>query len=264
MGFEISKFLWDLADPTHVAFLALCGGAVLLWTGWARVGKILISGTMVLLFGFAVVPAGQWLNVTLENRFPVPHPMPVDVDGIIVLGGTLDQFISKRRGQVTLGGAATRLLAIADLVMLYPRARVVFSGGSGTVGRPDVKEADYAREVFASMGLDTSRFEFEDQARNTFENAILGKEVAKPQPGEAWLLVTSARHMPRAVGTFRKAGWPVIPFPVDFRTEGPYELLPRLNFRGFDEFAAALKEWVGLAAYRMMDRTDQFLPGQSR
>lgn len=96
----------------------------------------------------------------------------------------------------------------------------MFSGGSGVLGHQEPKEAHYVAPVFARLGLDPTRIVFEDRSRNTAENAQLSKKKMNPTAGENWLLVTSAFHMPRAVGSFRKVGWPVIPYPVDYNTTG--------------------------------------------
>lgn len=70
----------------------------------------------------------------------------------------------------------------------------------------------------SDMGLDQNRITYEPEARNTFENAALTYRKLQPGPNEVWLLVTSAQHMPRAVGVFRKIGWALIPYPVDYQT----------------------------------------------
>ena len=57
----------------------------------------------------------------------------------------------------------------------------------------------------------------ERRSRNTQENAEFSKALVAPKEGERWLLVTSAFHMPRSVGLFRKAGFAVEPYPVDWR-----------------------------------------------
>ena len=81
-------------------------------------------------------------------------------------------------------------------------------------------EAAATRGCSSRDGLDARRILVETRSRNTYENAVYSKELAQPQPGQIWLLVTSANHMPRAVGCFRAVGFDVIPYPVDYDT-GP-------------------------------------------
>ncbi len=114
----------------------------------------------------------------------------------------------------------------------------------------------------SDIGIDRDRISFEPDARNTFENATLSYRNLQPDPNEVWLLVTSAQPMPRAVGVFRKIGWALIPYPVDYQT-ADVELLgdwPDVA-ANLDNIGVALKEWIGLIAYYAMDRTDELFPG---
>ena len=73
-------------------------------------------------------------------------------------------------------------------------------------------------------------------------------------PAQAWLLLTSASHMPRALATFRKAGWNVTPYPVDFRagTHTPWTQYSLAE--GAKKWHLALHELAGLLAYRLAGR----------
>jgi uncharacterized SAM-binding protein YcdF (DUF218 family) len=106
----------------------------------------------------------------------------------------------------------------------------------------------------------------ERQSRNTQENAGLSKTLAAPKPGERWLLVTSAFHMPRSVGVFRKAGFAVEPYPVDWRTGGRGDLFSftARAIEGLSRVETGVREWMGLAAYWISGKTTEFLPGPER
>ena len=124
--------------------------------------------------------------------------------GIVCLGGALDTVVSPERGEVALNEAAERMTAVAELARRYPQARIVFTGGSGRlVYGGTTTEAELAARLFASFGIAKERITLEDKSRDTLENARFTKELVNPKPGERWLLVTSAHHMPRSVGLFR-------------------------------------------------------------
>jgi uncharacterized SAM-binding protein YcdF (DUF218 family) len=178
-----------------------------------------------------------------------------------VLGGTVNQFVSAYRGQPALTDGAERLTEAVGLARRFPDARVVFSGGSGIVARQDLKEAEVARTFFAQMGVDPARLTFESQSRNTYENAVFTRDQVGPKPGERWLLVTSATHMPRAMGCFRAAGWTVEAYPVDFSTAGMGNLGPSFDMTGgLESLSAALREYMALAVYRVLGRTKSLFP----
>ena len=101
----------------------------------------------------------------------------------------------------------------AALARRYPNAKVLFTGGSVEILREPTVEADAAGMVLRDLGVGGDRLLLERKARNTAENAVLAKQLADPKPGERWLLVTSAWHMPRAMGLFRKVGFDVEPWP---------------------------------------------------
>ena len=260
--FVFSKVFLFLTDLGFIVPVLLCLGALLLWTRWRRAGRWMVSATMVVVVALSVFPVGQWLIAVLENRFPVVHELPKPITGIVMLGGTIDQFMTAARGQPSLSDGAERLTEFVALARRHPDARLVFSGGSGSPTRQDLKEADAARLFFRQMGLDVSRILFERQSRNTFENATLSHALARPRAGERWVLITSAKHMPRAIGAFRKAGWSPIPYPVDFQTLGPPRFMPRirLSLSGLGKFSTALREWMALAVYRLLDRTAVLFP----
>ena len=260
--FVLSKVFIFLTDLGFLVPVLLCLGTLLLWTRWRRAGRWIVSATMLVVVALSVFPVGHWLIAVLENRFPVVHELPKPLTGIVTLGGIISQFMTAARGQPSLTDGAERLTEFVALARRHPNARLVFSSGSGSLIRQDLKEADAARLFFRQMGLDVSRILFERQSRNTFENATLTHALARPRAGERWVLITSAMHMPRAIGAFRKAGWSPIPYPVDFQTLGPPRFTPQiqLGLRELGRFSTALREWTALAVYRLLNRTEAFFP----
>jgi uncharacterized SAM-binding protein YcdF (DUF218 family) len=124
-------------------------------------------------------------------------------------------------------------------------------------------EAEFALRLLESLGVPNGRVVAEDKSRNTVENARFSRELAQPKPGERWLLVTSAYHLPRAIGIFRKAGFPVEAYPVDWRTRGTGDVLrpfPTLG-EGLRRTDTAMREWVGLLAYWIGGQSSELFPG---
>jgi len=261
MFFILSKVLWILADPGNLLLILLVIGTVLLWSPWRRAGRRLVSVTALVLLALAVFPVGANVFQSLENRFPPPTQLPDHVGGIVVLGGMIDQTVSVARGQPSINGAAERLTEFAVLARRYPDAKLIFSGGSGKLMAQDLKEADAVKPFLEALGMDMSRIVFEDESRNTHENAVYSKQLAQPVDGEAWILITSAFHMPRSVGCFREAGWSVIPYPVDYNTTGTDEIAPTFALiQGLSGASVAIKEWLGLMFYYLTGRTNALYP----
>lgn len=258
------EILYSLARPDNLLLILLGLGAGLIFTRWRRLGSRLVLGVTVCLAAIAVLPVGAWLLIPLENRFAPLRELPDQVDGIIMLGGGLHHDLTVARRQLTLQSPGERLVALLRLARRFPQARIVMAEGRGSLGSAQFEQILPARQFWADMGIDPGRVRYEDQARNTYENAVLTKTLAGYAPGQRWLLITSAWHMPRAVGAFRRAGWPVIPCPVDFRTDGHYGMKIRLDLKwGLETFCLAVREWAALAVYRILDRSDAWFPGPS-
>jgi uncharacterized SAM-binding protein YcdF (DUF218 family) len=260
MSFVAGKLAWILLKPSNLLALILALGLVLRILGRRRTGRVLISGALAAFLAAAVLPLGAWLTSPLENRFPAPA-LPVRVDGIIVLGGAIEPGLSADRSAISLNGNAERLVAFAALARRYPEAKLVFTGGSGNLMQPDQREGDWLGPFLDSAGIARERVTVERDSRNTDDNARMSRAIVKPQAGEAWVLVTSARHMPRSVGIFRKQGWAVIPYPADYRTMREVGWSVGFNVAGgLAALDAAAYEWFGLAYYRLSGRIDDWFP----
>jgi uncharacterized SAM-binding protein YcdF (DUF218 family) len=261
--FVLSKTLGIMLLPTNFLIGAGLVGAILLATRFARLGRILVVASVVLLAVCGFSPLGNWLLYPLEQRFPPWDAARGTPDGIIVLGASIDADISAARGIAVVRSAPDRIIAAAALAHRYPNARIVFSGGSANLLANDAREADYAGAIFESLGIAKSRLIMERRSRNTQENAEFSKALVAPKDGERWLLVTSAFHMPRSIGLFRKAGFAVEPYPVDWRVGGREDFFSfaDIGVDGLSRMDVAVREWIGLVAYRLSGKIDELLPG---
>ena len=263
MFFYASKLLWLVTAPGNFLMLLLALGLLLGWTRFARRGRWLAGLAALGLLTGSFSPAGALLMRPLEERFPQARADLAPPAGIIVLGGGIDEALTFERNSIALTEAGARMSDAAALARRFPGARLVFAGGTAAFFGSRISESDAARRMWTELGLAPERMEFDDKSRNTAENAELVKQVAQPTPGEVWLLVTSAYHMPRSVGIFRKTGFDVVPFPVDYHTRPwPKTLRPRVqaseNLLMLDR---AVREWMGLVAYWLAGRTQALFPG---
>ena len=255
----ISKIAWALIAPETLLLFLLILSAGLLWTRYNKQGRVLISSTVFIFTLVSVLPFSSWILRPLEDRFPIPKELPNRVDGIIVLAGAENISVTAARGQPSFHDGAERLTTFVWLAHIYPDAVLLFSGGSGSLTEQKHRPADTARKIFNQSGLDPERVRFELNSKNTAENALKSYELIQPSPGQHWVLVTSAYHMPRSVGLFRKAGWNVIPYPVDFQTTKSFSL--KFDLREIGRFSQGIREWLGLIVYRATGDTLTFFPG---
>ena len=263
MFFVASKIFWMVASPITLLLAAAALGALLCFGRHARFGRGLALAAVLILFAAAVPPMGELMIAPLENRFPQP---PADLgapDGIIVLGGAIDDAASRARGQTVFDESGARVTEAVRLARRYPKARVIYTGGSASITPSVSTEALEAKNLMRDLGVAPDRVMIEEKSRNTAENARFTAAILHPEPQQRWLLVTSAWHMPRSMGAFEKAGFGVVAYPVGFYTLGKgrglrLDLDPARNLRVFE---LAAHEWVGLAAYWATGRIDRLFPG---
>jgi uncharacterized SAM-binding protein YcdF (DUF218 family) len=261
MYFILSKTVVFLLLPSNVLFAIGFVGLLLLATRWRRAGKRLVLASFVLLGLAGFLPIGGILNHVLESRFPPWQPARGTPDGIVVLGGAIAPALSRIYGTPQLNGSTERVTVIPLLVRSFPNARIVFSGGDASLLANQGREADYLYPLLDTFGVPRGRVTLESDARNTYENAVFTKRLLKPKPGERWLLVTSAAHMPRAIGCFRRVGFPVEAYPVDWHSRPQLSLRPSLQLSGgLQALDGAVHEWTGLLVYWLTDRSSAFFP----
>lgn len=262
MFFILSKTAALLLLPSNLLILLGLVGLALMLTRFRRAGRRLSVASLVLLAVAGFSPLGSLLLHQLESRFPPWDPSRGAPDGIIVLGGEISPRLSRDYGDTIFVRDADRLIAMAKLVRAYPSAHIVYSGGDANLSGEKLPETEFLMPLFDGIGIPRMRVILESRSRNTAENATFTKELVQPRPGERWLLVTSAWHMPRAVGCFRQAGFNVEAYPVGWRTRRQLHFAPAdLLSRGLDRLDLAAHEWTGLLSYWMTGRIGELLPG---
>lgn len=265
MFYYASKIGWFVATPSNALPILVLLGLLVALTRWRRLGLgMAMLGVAGLLVG-GLSPIANAVMLPLEQRFPAFGDDDGPVHGIVVLGGAVEADETARRGQMVANDAGERVMNALTLARRYPEARLVISGGGGTVFGEGIAEAPHIAAYFRDAGLDPERMVIEDRSRTTDENAIFSRDLVQPKSGERWLLVTSAWHMPRAVGVFRKNGFEVTAYPVDFRTSGPADLVKPFAFvsEGLRRLDVGTREWAGLLGYWASGRMSELFPSPS-
>lgn len=262
MYFYLSKVAGFVLVPSNAIGLLGGLGLLLLLSRRRRAATWAFATSALLLVVCGFSPLGNLLMLSLTERFPPWHAAVGAPDGIIVLGGAIDPEGTSIRGTLETDGSAERIFAMLELARRYPKARIVFTGGSGNVTGSRLDEAQFAGRLLEEYGLARDRVLLEMESRTTEENAVLTRRLVTPIAGERWLLVTSAFHMPRSVGLFRAAGFEVEPYPVDYRTLGwSFAAMPprKLAF-GLALTDVAIHEWIGMIVSRVTGRSKELFP----
>jgi uncharacterized SAM-binding protein YcdF (DUF218 family) len=259
--FFTSKLGWLLFQPVNFCLLLAFAGLVA-QSVWPRTGRVVALAGVAALMVMNFSSVGKIILRPLEMRFPLPAAdMPAPY-GIIVLGGAIDDDLTRKHGEVDLLEGASRLTEAALLARRFPQAKIFYTGGSAVALGGESHEAEEARDLLVGLGVARERIDIETKSRNTDENARFSAAILKPQTGQVWLLVTSAFHMPRSMGLFRKAGFDVVAYPVDYRTYGDGRDYRAELFRvnELSLFDLATHEWAGLTAYYFAGKIDHWFP----
>jgi len=261
MFFPLSKTLGILAIPSNLLVIIGAAGIALLPTRFRTTGCRLLVASVLVTVAVRLLPIGAALTLPLEMRFAPWTPVQGAPTGMIVLGGAINPQVSAAHGQISLDASAERLTSAVALAREYPNARIVFSGGNAQLigGRA---EGGFALRFLEQLGVPRDRVTIEEKSRNTAENAIYCRRLIAPKQGERWLLITTAMHMPRAVGAFRQVGFSVEPYPVDYQLTG-WRALWALGSGSMGMTDAAVHEWLGLVAYRLTGRAATLFPSPS-
>ncbi|MBB4955041.1 uncharacterized SAM-binding protein YcdF (DUF218 family) [Agrobacterium vitis] len=258
--FILSKLFWLVAQPLSLAFLfGLIGlaGAVL---GLRRTATLTAGLGLLILFVTLYTSAGTVALQALEARFPRAAKEPEVVSCTIVLGGAFSNPVNTARGGFEMGEAGDRFVEALRLARNHPEAKILVSGGDGSLSGTYEGDAVTAERFFAAFGIGAERLIRDTSSRNTAENVINTESLLAQANLNDCLLITSAFHMPRAIGLMRKAGIVVTPWPTDYRTNGLTTLAfdftqPTLNAQ---KTATALREWIGLTVYFLDHRTEKW------
>ena len=254
--FIASKLLAFMTQPLAwvLALLLMALVGLFLRRHWGR-HLVLLACLTLGMQGWEPLPDA--LLRQLENQYPGPDPKNTlpSYAGMVVLGGALEPaFVWDGRTQPALNDAAERMTAPLALMQQHPKWKLLFTGGEGDWWAEGLSEAARAQLFFASVGVAPNRLLFESKSRTTYENAVLSAALPSVNPTLPWMLVTSASHMPRAMATFRQAGWNVTAYPVDYRT-GAHTPWGRYSLaRGAQKWHLVLHELAGLLAYRLAGR----------
>jgi uncharacterized SAM-binding protein YcdF (DUF218 family) len=261
--FIFAKVLWFLLQPSSLIAGLFLAGTILVGGRWYKAGRRLLMAGIALLLVCGLSPLGDLLIMPLENRFPRPDLTRSTVAGIIILGGAEDNRTDPPRELSGLNEAGERYTEAVALSRRFPKAKVVFAGGSGALLKEEVPEAISAARLLEALGIAKDRIVLESKSRDTYENAQFTKAMVGPKPGERWLLITSGWHMPRAMGCFARAGFVVDAWPVDYRTAGYFDPTRFHNSisEGLRRLDLVMREYVGLTMYFLAGRTSALLPG---
>jgi uncharacterized SAM-binding protein YcdF (DUF218 family) len=261
--YYLSKIFWTLSSPGGLISLATLTALIAKSFNKTKLFNRIVTILFVFILTLTFIPAGNLMMHKLETQFPTNPELPEKLDGIIVLGGALNPVLTQNWNQLETNHYSERLIYFAWLARSYPEASLIFTGGNASFDRSKPTESNALSKFLDLYAIEPNRVHFEDQSRSTYENALFSsKLILEHKLAGKWLLITSAFHMPRAIGVFCMHGVETIPYPVDHQTNTGRLLLEfQYDFLGnLQTLTQAAHEWLGLFAYFITSKTSQIVP----
>lgn len=254
-----SKAVWLLIRPETLLVALYVVALVFLRLGRTVAGSRSLAVALTITIAIGVFPVGNFLLNPLERAYSA-QPVVTQPAGILVLGGAEDQAPDYAGKVAMVNHAGDRLIATMHLARQYPKAVVLYTGGKVALMPAAEGAFELGPDILRQLGLSEDRMIVEGRSRTTAENAALSRAMA-PNAEGPWILVTSAFHMPRALGTFCAAGWRnLVPYPTDYRGGKIRDQIGWNLAENLTDLNIGVKEWVGLLAYRITGRTVAFFP----
>jgi uncharacterized SAM-binding protein YcdF (DUF218 family) len=212
-------------------------------------GRALLTAGIALLYLLSLSLIGDRLIRPLEAAFPPFHDSGVKVNAVVVLSGGVND-LSWVPAAPAPSYASLERLAAGIQIARTGRLPLVITGGSGLITRGGPKEADAMADAAVKLGFPRRDIVIENRSRNTWESA---QQVGALLPGQTIVLVTSAFHMKRSAGMFRKQGFTVLPAPAGYKSQTrPFSITYLIPGAGALETSTiALSEYLSLAWYGM-------------
>ena len=233
--------------PVPACLLLAVLGLIFLWfTRRQKTGKLLLTISTIFLGLLSYGAVSDMLARPLEQEYAplTDYPSLKNIKWIVVLSGGSGVDSSLPMSTYLSDASLARLTEGVFLHNRLPETKLILTGRSGFEGITPVAEvmADTARE----WGVDSEDIVVEKEATDTKDHPIYVKELVGSGP---FILVTSASHMPRAMGLFRKHGMEPIPAPTDYMVKEREALTPGVFFPdadSLDKAERAIHEYLGI------------------
>lgn len=234
-----------LLPPLDLILLGFAGFALLRRRPALARALIFISLAFLTILSMPVV--GDRLLAQLEP-YPALNPAHLpQADAIVILGaGTY--FDAPEYGGDTVDAMALERLRYGARLARLTGLPILVSGGTPTGGKAQAAMMQAVLEQDFHVPVRWA----ENHSNTTWENARDSYKLLANTKVRRILLVTHAWHLPRAVYSFEKAGFQVIPAGTDFSLTSKIRVMDFIPHpRGLLASYYAMHEAIGLIWYRL-------------
>ena len=234
-----------LVNPFFISIFLLGIGIYLLWVrNYWRFGRLLVTLSLGIMLLISTGWLPKLLTYQLESQYPVITKTDPNVKWIVVLAGGRYEYRGFPPNDLLTSASISRLVEGIRLSKLLPQAKIVLSGGGND---PNESEAQELANLAMLLGISEQKIVLENQSKNTEEQA---HRIAPIVKDNAFYLVTSAIHMPRAITLFQQLNLNPIAAPTEFTYSRNNKRLDRdiiPNTYNMKAFTIVMHELLGIA-----------------
>ena len=262
MSFYVAKIFWLIINPFNILIILSLSTFLAYFLDFKKIKLISIFFLSISFIIFCILPTGNYLIYQLEKNFHDYADLSKikKIDGIIIMGGSTNPYLSKIYNQTMFLSSAERMIEAKRVINKFPNAKIIFTGGSSKMINNKYKESSDAKKFFLQNKIDINNIIFEDNARNTFENILKSEKISNRNENEKWLIISSAYHLTRSINVAKKIGWNLQPYATDFQVPKKFRFYVSIDF--FSNLASmqlATHEWIGILYYFFTGRTERIL-----
>ena len=213
----LSKLLPLVVLPVGIVVILLSLALVLIVRSKRKASATALIMALLVLWVSSMPIVASTLYRKLEQDYPPVALADIsNGDCIVLLGGVIGPALPPRV-DIELSETIDRVYKAAELYRAGKGRMVIVAAGNQPWSPTDQPEAELARDLLMEWGVPASAIMLDGASRNTRENAVNSKVLIEKLGCEMPLLVTSAAHMLRSVGAFKKVGVEVFPVSTDVR-----------------------------------------------
>jgi uncharacterized SAM-binding protein YcdF (DUF218 family) len=214
--FLLKKIISLFFFPLPIALVLLWSGGLLLWfTRRQKTGKLLVTAGTLILTIISCGVFSKWLPEMLIQQYPPALETGLrpgaPIRWVVVLSGGHAPQAGIPPNRQLFSVTLQRLVEGIRLYKSFPGSKLLVSGGSASGKTPN---AETMAATALELGVPPADLVVENKSRDTEEQAVLVQQIIGAAP---FILVTSAVHLPRSMGLFKKVGLKPIPAPADYR-----------------------------------------------
>ncbi len=239
VGFFIKKFITFFVEPYGMVFSLFVLGLYFLFVKKEKFAKIFLSLAFGFFFLFSYLPFSNFLISNLENKYS-KYDYKHDIKYIHVLGSGHNTDKSQPISSQIGSGGMKRVLEGIIIHMNTADSKLIFTGYEGNT---DISNAVMNARLAVALGVKEENIIINSKPKDTKEEAIFTKSIVDDK---AFVLVTSATHMPRSMALFRSLGLNPIPAPTNFYKKDIKGFLKVPNIYSFSKSQIAIHEYLGI------------------